>query len=415
MQRKVLFAIVALVLVLGTFGALVLTACGSSGDTGARDASASSSPMPAATGEPLKIGFDEGFTGFMAVDAQLTEHGIKTALAEVGNQWMGRPIEYYKADNASDPVAAVDKARQLVENNKIQVMLGPIFSPSNAAVTDYLGKGGGGIPSISIFGQPSDNLKTGNNLSFIPAGMMSQEGYLLGKYAVETLGYKTANAISLEDTTGHELMKGFQAAFEAGGGKILSDQFVPIDTVDFSSYLTTLKPADCTYNWIFGNGTGPFIKQYHDYGLKAPLIMTMADDLQEPVMQELGDLSLGIIGSDHYLSTVDNELNKKFVAEYDKMWPGELPNMDSYGGYTAVMMFLKAVEATNGDTSPDALKKAMSTMTFDTPNGSITMSPYGSVYIGTADFYIGKTELVDGNYRWMPVQTYNQVLMKNPW
>ncbi len=378
MQRKVVFAILALVLVLGAFGALVLTACGSGGDTGARDESAAPSGSPAAapTGEPLKIGFDEGFTGFMAVDAQLTDHGIRTALAEVDNQWMGRPIEYYKADNASDPVQAVDKARQLVENNGIQVMLGPIFSPSNAAVTDYLAKGGGGIPSISIFGQPTDNLKTGNNLSFIPAGMMSQEGYLLGKYAVETLGYKTANAISLEDTTGHELMKGFQTAFEAGGGTIVSNQFVPIDTVDFSSYLTTLKPADCTYNWIFGNGTGPFIKQYHDYGLTAPLIMTMADDLQEPVMQELGDLALGIVGSDHYLSTVDNELNNKFVALYDQLYPGELPNMDSYGGYTAVMMFLKAVEATGGDTSPEALKKAMSTMTFDTPNGSITMSPY---------------------------------------
>jgi branched-chain amino acid transport system substrate-binding protein len=414
MQRKVVIAISALVLAAGVLGALVLAACGGdTGSTGAREES--SAPAAAATGEPLKIGFDEGFTGFMAVDAQLTEHGIKVALEEVGNQWMGRPIEYYKADNASDPVQAVDKARQLVENNGIQVMLGPIFSPSNAAVTDYLAKGGGGIPSISIFGQPSDNLKTGNELSFIPAGMMSQEGYLLGKYAVETLGYKTANAISLEDTTGHELMRGFQTAFEEGGGKIVSNQYVPIDTVDFSSYLTTLKPADCTYNWIFGNGTGPFIKQYHDYGLEAPLIMTMADDLQEPVMQELGDLSLGIIGSDHYLSTVDNELNNKFVAEYEKMWPGELPNMDSYGGYTAVMMFLEAVKATGGDTSPEALKQAMATMTFDTPNGPITMSAYDSVFIGTADFYIGKTELVDGNYRWMPVQTYDQILMKNPW
>ena len=89
--------------------------------------------------------------------------------------------------------------------------------------------------------------------------------------------------------------------------------------------------------------------------------------------------------------------------------------MDSYGGYTAVMMFLKAVKATNGDTSPDALKKAMSTMTWDTPIGPVTMSPYDSVFIGTADFYIGKTELVDGNYRWMPVHTYEQVLFKNPW
>jgi len=410
MQKRVVFIILALVL---AAGALVLAACGSStGSTGARDESGS--PAPAATGEPLKIGFDEGFSGFMAVDAQLTEHGIKVALDEVGNQWMGRPIEYFKADNASDPVQAVDKARQLVESDKIQVMLGPIFSPSNAAVTDYLAKAGG-IPSISIFGQPTVNLKTANKLSFIPAGMFSMDGYVLGKYASETLGYKTANAISLEDTTGHELMKGFQTGFEEGGGKIVSNQFVPIDTVDFSSYLTTLKPADCTYNWIFGNGTGPFIKQYNDYGLTAPLVLTMADDLQEPTMQELGDMAVGIVGEDHYLSTMDNELNKKFVAEYEKMWPGELPNMDSYGGYTAVMMFLQAVKETNGDTSPEALKAALADMTIDTPSGPITMSAYGDAFIGTGNLAICETKLVDGNYRWMPIYTYEQILFKNPW
>jgi hypothetical protein len=78
-------------------------------------------------------------------------------------------------------------------------------------------------------------------------------------------------------------------------------------------------------------------------------------------------------------------------------------------------MFLNAVKATNGDTSPDALKQAMATMTWDTPIGPVTMSPYDSVFIGTADFYIGKTQLVDGNYRWMPVHTFDQVLFKNPW
>ena len=139
MQRKVVFAILALVLVLGTFGALVLAACGSDdGDTGAREESAA--PSAAATGEPLKIGFDEGFTGFMAVDADLTDKGIELAIEQLGGQIGGRPIEYIKADNGSDPVQAVDKARQLVESDKIDVMIGPIFSPANAAVTDYLAK-----------------------------------------------------------------------------------------------------------------------------------------------------------------------------------------------------------------------------------------------------------------------------------
>jgi branched-chain amino acid transport system substrate-binding protein len=411
MHKKPLIVILALLLALGV-GTLVLASCGSTSGGGAT-ASASASPVAAATGEPFKMGFDEGFTGFMAVDATLTEHGIKTAMAEVNNQWMGRPLEYIKADNGSDPVQAVDKARQLVEKDQIDVMLGPIFSPANAAVTDYLAKSGG-TPSVSIFGQPSVNLKTGNNLSFIPAGMFAMEGYLLGKYAVETLGYKTANSINYEDTTGHELMRGFRMAFEQGGGKILTEKYVPIDTVDFSSYLTALKPADCTYNWIFGNGTGPFIKQYHDYGLTAPLVMTMADDLQEPVMKQLGDLSLNIVGSDHYLSELDNSLNKKFVADYTKMWNGELPNMDSYGGWTAVNLFLAAVKKTNGDTSPEALKKAMADISIDTPIGTVTMSPYQSVFVGTGNFYIAKTQLVDGNYRWMPIYTYENVLFSNP-
>jgi branched-chain amino acid transport system substrate-binding protein len=410
MHKKPLIVALALVLMLG-MGAFVLASCGSEEGGGA---SASASPVPAATGEPLKMGFDEGFTGFMAVDANLTEHGIKTALAEINNQWMGRPVEYIKADNNSDPTQAVEKARQLVEQNKIDVMLGPIFSPANAAVTAYLAKEGGGVPSISIFGQPAVNLKTANNLSFIPAGMFSMEGYLLGKYVVETLGFKTANSINYEDTTGHELMRGFRMAFEQGGGKIVTEKYVPIDTVDFSSYLTALKPADCTYNWIFGNGTGPFIKQYHDYGLTAPLVMTMADDLQEPVMKQLGDLSLNIIGEDHYLSQLDNPMNQKFVADYTKMWNGELPNMDSYGGWTAVNMFLAAVKKTNGDTSPEALKKALATISLDTPNGTVTMSPYQTAFVGTGNFYICKTQLVDGNYRWMPIYTYENVLFNNP-
>ena len=137
---------------------------------------------PPRQGEPFKLGFDEGFTGFMALDASLVDHGIQVALDQVGNQVLGHPIEYIKADNGSDPVVAVDKARQLVESDKIDAMLGPMFSPSNAAVTDYLARNGG-IPSISFMGQPIDNMKTANKLSFIPSGFFSMSGYYLGKYA----------------------------------------------------------------------------------------------------------------------------------------------------------------------------------------------------------------------------------------
>ena len=191
--------------------------CGAEGDTGAQ--TDTGSPAAAPTGEPLKIGFDEGFTGFMAVDATMTDKGIQTAIAQHDGQALGRPIEYIKADNGSDPVQAVDKARQLVEKDQIDVMLGPIFSPANAAVTDFLAKSGG-TPSISIYGHPIDNMKTANGLSFVPTGFYTFDGYyLLGKYCSEELGYKTANVVNYEDTATHQMQEGFNRGFAEGGGR----------------------------------------------------------------------------------------------------------------------------------------------------------------------------------------------------
>jgi branched-chain amino acid transport system substrate-binding protein len=367
------------------------------------------SPSTTVNKTPIKISYNDGFTGFMAMDAAMTEHGILTALAQWDNQVLGRPIEYSKVDNQSDVVAAVDKARQTVENDKVDVIFGPVFSPATAAITDYLAKSSG-IPDISIFGQPHNNLVTANKLAFIPAGMHSFQGYILGKYAAEELHYKTATVINYEEDTGRDIAEGFAKGFGEGGGQVLQTQFVPEDVIDFSSYLTTLQKADCTCFWIFGNGAGPFVKQYYDYGIKQPLIMELADDIQEPTLAELGDISLDIIATDHYIPLIDNELNKKFVADYTKQWNGEQPNMDSFGGWMAVNLFLKAVEKTNGDTSPKAIIEAMSNMSLDTPAGKYTMSPYGDAYIGTGDFYICKSVRLDnGRYTWQPLFTYDQI------
>ena len=408
MQRKVVIAILALVLVLGAFGSLILTACGSdSGDTGARDES--SAPAAAATGEPIKIGFDEGFTGFMAVDADMTDKGIKLAIDQLGGQIAGRPVEYIKADNGSDPVQAVDKARQLVESDKIDVMIGPIFSPANAAVTDYLARNGG-IPSISIYGQPIDNMKTANGLSFVPAGLFSFAGYLTGKYAAEEMGWKTANCINYEDTAGRQLQEGFNNGFEEAGGKILSTQFVPIDAVDFSSYLTSLKDADCTYWWIFGNGAAPFVKQYKDYGLTAPLITAMASNLTEPQLADLGDNAIGLIGGEFYTPEVDNPLNKEFVAAYKEMYDGEYPTMQSFGAWLAVNLFAGAVEQNGGDTTPAKLIEAMSSVTIDTPAGPYKMSEYEDMFVGTGSYFMMETKMVGDRIAWVPVFSYDDML-----
>jgi len=405
MSKRLL--IVALVLVLGV--AVFAVACGGSEETTTTAAPATSTTA-AATGEPIKIGFDEGFTGFMSYDCQLADQGIKTALAMLDDQWEGRPLEYFAEDNGSDPVVAVDKARKLVESDKIDVMIGPIFSPSAKSVADYLAKSSG-IPEISIVGQPTENLETANGLAFIHTGFFDAHGYYFGKYLAEQ-GYKTANVINYDDTPAYALTEGFRKAFvEEGGGEILSENYIPLDVVDFSSYLSAMKPADVTVNWIFGNGAVPFVKQLKDYGITGVVAVPMSNNFSDAQLAELGDTALGMIACDYYAWTLDNAANKEFVEAYGQLYNGEKPTPQAYGSWQGVMLYLEGLKATGGDTDPAKVIPAMADLTMDGPAGSFTIVPFQSAYIAKRDFFILEVQKVDDVLTWVPVETYNQVLL----
>ncbi len=433
MNKRLL--ILVLVLVVAMAASAALAACGTASTTtttaapattqttaGSTETTAATSPGSSettattaatgpATGTPIKLGFDEGFTGFMAYDCQQADEGIKTALAMINNQWMGHPVQYLFEDNGSDPVVAVDKARKLVESDKINVMIGPIFSPAAKAVADYLGKSSG-IPEMTIVGQPADNLTTANGLAFIQTGIFDAQGYYFGKYLAEK-GFKTANVINYDDTPAHALTAGFKKAFvDEGGGKVLSENYIPLDTVDFSSYLSAMKPADVTVDWIFGNGAVPFVKQYHDYGLKAPLAVPMSNNYTDAQLAELGDISLGMIACDYYAYTIDNPVNKEFVAAFEKLYPKEGgPNSEVYGAWQAVMMYLEGLKADGGDTTPAKVIPAIAGLKLDTPSGHVELVSFKNAYIPKRDFFILEVQKVGDVLTWVPVQTFSQVLL----
>ena len=328
----------------------------------------------------------------------------------LGNQWEGRPLEYYPEDNGSDPVVAVDKARKLVESDKINVMIGPIFSPSQKAVTDYLGKSSG-IPQMSVVGQPAENLETANGLAFIHTGIFDSHGYYFGKYLAEK-GYKTANVINYDDTPAYALTAGFKKAFvDEGGGQILSENYVPLDVVDFSAYLTAMKPADVTVNWIFGNGAVPFVKQFNDYGVKGALAVPMSNNFSDAQLAELGDMSLGMIACDYYAYTVDNPENKAFIAGYEKLYPGQKPTPQGYAAWQGVMMYLDALKVTGGDTTPAKVIEAMSNVSFNSPAGKVNIVPYKTGFVAKRDFFILEVQKLGDVWTWVPVKTYNNVLL----
>jgi branched-chain amino acid transport system substrate-binding protein len=356
--------------------------------------------------DPIKIGANLGMTGFMALDGKTTLEGIKIKLDEIGWKIDGRKIELLVEDNASDPVMAVDKARKQVERDKVDVVLGPVFSPAAFAMVDYLAKSG--TPAISIFGHGETALNIGADLLFVPMGMHFKQGYLMGKYAGEKLGVKTAIMIYVDEDTGDVIANGVEAGLKESGGALIQRHKPPMGTMDYTSYIINSKKSDAVFFWIFGNMVGPFVTQYRDSGKKMPLILPMVSNLQEPVMKEIGDASLNIYGSDHYVPLIDNAINNKFAKAYLNKY-GEQPNTDAFGGWLATTLFLEAVKATGGDTSHKAIVKAMAKVKINTPTGMYTFSKEKNAYIGTGNFFIVKSAKMGKRYTWKPVHTYKQI------
>ena len=224
-------------------------------------------------------------------------------------------------------------------------------------------------------GQPSDNLKTANGLAFMPNGLYGSQGYYFGKYAAERA--------RLQDRQLHQL-RGHRRASAAGGlrrrasreggGKVLSTQYVPIDTVDFSSYLTTLKGADCTYFWVFGNGAAPFVKQYNDYGLTAPLIAADVEQLQRAAAGRPRRAR-----PRHGRPATSTRRRSRTTVEHDvrrgvqgASGTARTRHRRRSAAGRPWSCSCRASKANGGDTTPAALIEAMSTITLDTPAGSVT-------------------------------------------
>jgi branched-chain amino acid transport system substrate-binding protein len=366
-------------------------------------------PAPAA---PIKVADIAALTGFMSWDDAESIQGLELKLEEVGYEVAGRKIELIKEDHACDPAKAVDKAKKVVLEDKVDVVLGPLYTPCWYAVADYLKASR--TPNIGFMMAPLDILDFGDHV-FLTQGDLIVEGYYLGAYAYDKMGYRTVTAFQPDVSHAEAWITGFIQAFEERGGSCVQRQRVPPDAMDFAANLTSMQKADCCVFWQHGPQCAPFINQYYEYGLNMPLFIpcttpavTAFRAFEGDQLENLGQKATGMLGSSAYTSRLDTAVNKKFVdAFYGRyhIYPSTL----GASSYSATQIFLEAVKATGGDTSHDAIINAVRNIKTETPCGWYSFTPEG---LGIGDVYITLFEKTEGRYDWTLVDTISQIPLK---
>ena len=341
-------------------------------------------PHPLAA-EELRIGFVAPTTGIFAQVGKDMIDGFQMYLDEVKNDFGGAQVKFLVEDEQAKPDTAVTKAKKLILQDKVHMLVGGLLASSGYALAPV------STAEKTLYVVPvsaADDL-TQRDLPKYPylirtGWSSSQPSHPFGQWACDQ-GYKKIAAIAADYAFGYEVTGGFQKAFEDCGGKIIQKIWPPIGTKDFGPYIPTFKAdADATFTLMVGPMSLQFPKQLRASGYKKP-ILGGGTSYDEFVLPSMGDEVIGDVSALQYSAALETPKNEAFVKKYRAKY-GKVPSYYSETNYTTAQMIDEVIRK-NGGKFPGAEEfiKQLAAMKFDTLRGPMAFddmrNPVQNIYI----------------------------------
>src|SRR3977135_4309595 len=174
----------------------------------------------------IRVGLMTVKTGPLASGGIDMERALVQYLKERNNTLAGRKVELFVGDSAGVPAQARTKIQELVERDKIQVMIGPLAAAEALAADDYIRAQQ--LPTLSVAAAEDLTQRNPNPWFVRGTSTSSQSAHALADYCAKVLKYKRMTTIADDIAYGHEMCAGFQRVFEDAGGKIVQKMFPPL-------------------------------------------------------------------------------------------------------------------------------------------------------------------------------------------
>jgi branched-chain amino acid transport system substrate-binding protein len=333
----------------------------------------------AAQQAPVKIGLLATLEGPFAAGGADGMRGAELAVRERGGMVAGRKIEIIKASSDAKPDVAVNAARKLVEQDKVDIMVGPLSGGEGIAIKDYSKtqpqvtfiNGGSGAQATTLV-NPSPNF-----FRFNTDGGQWMVG--LGNAALER-GYKRVMVIAEDYAFPYSQVQGFMSEYCRAGGKVPLKAWVPLGGKDYSSVIARIpKDVDALLLVLGGADAVNFLNQYEAAGGDKPLLggsITVSQDVLN-YRGKRRDSLVGTIAGSPIADSFDSPDWRTFVAAYKKNFPEGYPSPSLFAlvYYMNMKAALDALDTVKGDLSDGHAKyrQTLSTMTLKTPTGTVKL------------------------------------------
>jgi branched-chain amino acid transport system substrate-binding protein len=348
----------------------------------------------AAAQDKLKIGILTTLSGPPAALGTQQRNGFQLAVKTLGGKLGGREVELVVQDDELKPDVAVGKAKALVERDKVDFVVGPIFSNILIAMMKPVTDSGAILISPNA-GTSNFAGKDCNANFFVTSYQNDQNHEVLGKYAQDK-GIKKTFIMAPNYQAGKDSLAGFKRYFK---GEVVDEVYVPLNQLDYSAELSKIAAAAPEAIFVFlpgGMGVN-FVKQFRQAGLADKITFLSAFTVDESTLPAQQDAALGFFGGANWAPNLDNPQNKEFVAAYEKEY-NAVPGSYAFQAYDAALLIDSALKATGGKTdNKDALRAALSKADFKSLRGAFK---FNTNHYPIQDFYLVKVaKRADGKYQ----------------
>ena len=328
------------------------------------------SATPAAAGDTIPVGILHSLTGTMSISEVSVRDAELLAIEEINKAGgvLGKQLKPIIEDGASDWPTFAEKAKKLLQKDKVAAIFGGWTSSSRKAMLPVIEAEKGLLwYPVQYEGLESSPyiFYTGatTNQQIIPAvsWLLKEKGkkfFLLGSDYVFP---RTANKIIKEQ-------------LKAEGGTLVAEEYTPLGHTDYNAIISKIKQEkpDVVFNSLNGDSNVAFFKQLKDAGISAKDLTTMSVSIAEEEIRGIGASTLeGHYAVWNYFQTTDTPQNKKFVAAYKAKYGKDRVTDDPIeAGYFAVYLWAEAVKKAK-TTEVEAVKAAAKGIEFEAPGGKV--------------------------------------------
>lgn len=344
----------------------------------------------AAAAEPVKIGMITTLSTKAAYLGEDIRDGFLLAIDQEGGKLGGVEVELMVEDDGRKPEKAKQIAERYMKKDGVKIMTGIVFSNVAIAVVPKVVREG--VVYLSANAGPSKLAGKGCHENYFSVSYQNDNiDEVVGQF-VNDSEHKNVYLIAPNYPAGKDHLAGFKRYFTK---EISAEVYTKLGQSDYAAEIAAIRAAkpDAVFFFLPGGMGVSFIKQYAQAGLSEEIpLYGPAFSFDERLLKAVGPVALGVKNGSQWTHDLDNEANKKFVADYKEKY-GRTPTLYASQGYDTARLIGSALKAVNGSIDDlAAFRQAIKKAEFDSVRGNFA---FGSNQHPVQDLYIREVVKTD--------------------